>query len=110
MIFLNSASFAAALVFYHLPGVCLHTLTSREIRERPESGIFGKNTIFNEHPVHKNYVEITVVAESTKKATYTIQQTKHTIIIVFGGIFLWPLIIILLEMHKRFVLTFTANS
>ena len=39
LIFLNSASSAAALVFY-LPGVCVHTLTPRENRERPESGIF----------------------------------------------------------------------
>ena len=46
-IFLNSASSAAALVFY-LPCVC----TSREKRERPEYfKIFGKNTIFHEHPV-----------------------------------------------------------
>ena len=37
--FLNSASSAAAIVFY-LPGVCVHTLTPRENRERPESGIF----------------------------------------------------------------------
>ena len=53
MIFLNSASSAAALVFY-LPGVCTHTDTPRENRERPESEIFkifGKNTIFNEQPV-----------------------------------------------------------
>ena len=42
MIFLNSASSAAALVFY-LPGVCTHNNT--------EEKIFGKNTIFNEHPV-----------------------------------------------------------
>ena len=39
VIFLNSASPAAALVFY-LPGVCVQTLTPRENRERPESGIF----------------------------------------------------------------------
>ena len=37
--FLNSVSSAAALVFY-LPGVCVHTLTPRENRERPELGIF----------------------------------------------------------------------
>ena len=53
MIFLNSASSAAAPVFY-LPGVCTHTLSPRENRERPESGIIfknRKNTIFIEHPV-----------------------------------------------------------
>ena len=41
VIYLNSASSAAALVF-HLPGVCAHTLTPRENRERPKSGIFLK--------------------------------------------------------------------
>ena len=41
VIFLNSVSSAAALVFY-LPGVCVHTLTPRENREMPESGIFLK--------------------------------------------------------------------
>ena len=39
VIFLNSASSAAALVFY-LPGMCVHTLTPRENREKPESGKF----------------------------------------------------------------------
>ena len=54
MSFLNSASSAAALVFY-LPGVCTH-IDTEENRERPESGIFlkiRKNTIFNEQPVFK---------------------------------------------------------
>ena len=41
VIFLNSASSAAALVFY-LPGVCVHTLTPRENREMQESGTFLK--------------------------------------------------------------------
>ena len=41
VIFLNSASSAAALVFY-LPIVSVHTLTPRENRKRPESGIFLK--------------------------------------------------------------------
>ena len=49
MIFLNSASSAAALVFY-LPGVCTHTDT--EGKQSPEYFLkIGKNTIFNEHPV-----------------------------------------------------------
>ena len=38
MIFLNSASSAAALVLY-LPGVCTHTDTPVGNREMPESGI-----------------------------------------------------------------------
>ena len=54
VIFLNSASSAAALDFY-LPGVCTVHWHRGENRERPESGIFynlrKKNTIFNEHPV-----------------------------------------------------------
>ena len=58
MIFLNTASSAAALVFY-LPGVC----TSTDTEGKTEKGqgqeyfkIFGKNAIFNEHPVHnRNY-------------------------------------------------------
>ena len=52
MIFLNSASSAAALVFY-LPGVCTHTDT--EGKQSPEYfNILRKNTIFNEHPVPGN--------------------------------------------------------
>ena len=43
LIFLNSVSSAAALVFYR-PGVCVHQLTPRENRERPGSGIFLKNS------------------------------------------------------------------
>ena len=39
VIFLNSASSAAALVFY-LPGVFTHTNTPRENGERQEFGIF----------------------------------------------------------------------
>ena len=55
MIFLNSARSAAALVFY-LPGVCTHTDTEgkqRTTRVRNILKFFGKNTIFNEHPVPK---------------------------------------------------------
>ena len=49
MIFLDSVSSAAALVFY-LPGVCTHTDT--EGKQSPEYfKIFEKNTIFYEHPV-----------------------------------------------------------
>ena len=55
MIFLNSASTAAALVFY-LPGVCTHTDTEgkqRKARVRNSLKYSEKNTIFNEHPVVK---------------------------------------------------------
>ena len=40
--------------------MCVHTLTSKENRERPESGIFlkfRKNTIFNKHPVYADKIE-----------------------------------------------------
>ena len=53
VIFLNSATSAAALVFY-LPGVCTHTDTEvkqRKARVRNVFKIFENNTIFNEHPV-----------------------------------------------------------
>ena len=52
MIFLNSASSGAALVFY-LPGVCTHRHRWKiEKGKSPEYfKIFEKNTIFNEHPV-----------------------------------------------------------
>ena len=51
VIFLNSASSAAALVFY-LPGVCTHTVTKGKQRKTRDRHIFEKNTIFNKHPVH----------------------------------------------------------
>ena len=53
MIFLNSASSPAALVFY-LSGVCTHTDTEekqRNARVQNISKSLGKNAIFNEHPV-----------------------------------------------------------
>ena len=53
MIFLNSASSAAALVFY-LPGVCTHTDTQGKQRKAKVWNIFKKsekNTIFNKHHV-----------------------------------------------------------
>ena len=56
MIFLNSASVAAALVFY-LPGVCTHTDTEgkqRKTRFRNIIKYLEKNKIFNEHPVYRH--------------------------------------------------------
>ena len=52
VIFLNSASPAAALVFY-LPGVCTHNDTEGKQRKARGRNIFKKSekTIFNEHPV-----------------------------------------------------------
>ena len=53
MIFLNSASSAAALVFY-LPGGCTHTNTEGKQGKARVRNILkssGKNTILNEHPV-----------------------------------------------------------
>ena len=57
VIFLNSASSAAALVFY-LPGVCVHNDTEGKQRNARVGNIFKnseKNTIFNEHPVYYCY-------------------------------------------------------
>ena len=53
--FLNSASSAAALVFY-LPGICVCTHTDTEGKQRKArvgniSKSSEKNTIFNEHPL-----------------------------------------------------------
>ena len=52
MIFLNSASSGAALVFY-LPGVCTHTDTEGKQRKARGRNIFkqSEKTIFNEHPI-----------------------------------------------------------
>ena len=61
MIFLNSASSAAALVFY-LPGVCTHTDTEGKQRQTRVRNILKsskKNTIFNAHPLpYKWYVSM----------------------------------------------------
>ena len=53
VIYLNSASSAAALVFY-MPGVCTHTDTEGEQRKTRVRNILKsleKNTILNENPV-----------------------------------------------------------
>ena len=55
VIFLNSASYAAALVFY-LPGVCTHTDTEGKVRVWNILKSVEKNTIFNEHPVNRSEV------------------------------------------------------
>ena len=60
MIFLNSASYAAALVFY-LPGVCTHSDTEGKQRKAGVQNILKpseKNTIFNEHPVQQSRIEL----------------------------------------------------
>ena len=60
VIFLNSASSAAALVFY-LPGVCKHTDTEgKQSSEKIE-----KNTIFNEHPAYNIKQKNTVLIFSS---------------------------------------------
>ena len=52
LIFLNSASSAAALVFY-LPGVCTHTDPEGKQRKARVRNILksSEKTILNEHPV-----------------------------------------------------------
>ena len=59
MIFLNSASSAAALVFY-LYVVCAHTDTEGKQRKAKVQNILKsteKNSIFNKHPVPNCYSE-----------------------------------------------------
>ena len=62
MIFLNSASSAAALVFY-LPCVCTHTDKEGE-QSFEYFKIFGKNTIFNEPPVPEDAIDHSIVGPS----------------------------------------------
>ena len=66
MIFLNSASSAAALIFY-LPGVCTQTDTEGKQGKARVRNTFKnseKNTILNEHPVTLGkIVRITMLAE-----------------------------------------------
>ena len=72
MIFLNSASSAAPLVFY-LPGVCAHTDTEGKQRKARVRNIFKhpeKNTIFYKHPVvslftAENHVFFIIIAQSS---------------------------------------------
>ena len=57
MIFLNSASSAAVLVFY-LPGIVTHTDIEGRQRKARVGNILKsleKNTIFNEHPVKETH-------------------------------------------------------
>ena len=75
MIFLNSASSAAALVFY-LPGVCTHTDT--EGKQSPEYFLkFSKNTIFNEHPVVKKEAISCLKDQETKAKRKGIGRIKR---------------------------------
>ena len=74
MIFLNSVSSVAALLFY-LPGVCTHTDTKG--KKIPEySKIFEKNKIFNEHSVclngahHLIYIQIRITWLCTQKTYF----------------------------------------
>ena len=66
MIFLNSVSSAAALVYYLPTGVCTHTDTEGK-QSQEYFKIFGKNTIFNEHPVElgREYAEWISIFNST---------------------------------------------
>ena len=67
MIFLNSASSAAALVFY-LPCVCTHTDTEGKQRKARVWNILKsseKNTIINEHPVCNTYAD-NILSEKPK--------------------------------------------
>ena len=65
MIFLNSASSAAALVFY-LPGLCSHTDTEGKQRKARVRNILKslKKSIFNEHPVNVLYLIVPVYTQN----------------------------------------------
>ena len=80
MIFLNSASSAAALVFY-LPCVCVQTLTPWENRESPEYfKIVEKNTIINEHIipcVHVDRVWLVAAGYAASHAATVALQNKQ---------------------------------
>ena len=75
MIFLNSVSSAAALVFY-LPGVCTHTDTKGKQRKARVRNILKSseiNTIFDEHPVFhdkRNRISEREGKEGTKQVLY----------------------------------------
>ena len=65
MIFLNSVSSVAELVFY-LPGVCTQTDTEgkqRQTRVRNILKSLEKNTIFNEHPVYQTIFAMITINE-----------------------------------------------
>ena len=80
MIFFNSVSSAAALVFY-LPGVCTHTDIEGKQRKARVRNIFKdseKNTIFNEHPVVQKctFVRIGLHHKSVSSVCLTILQVE----------------------------------
>ena len=71
VIFLNSASSAAALVFY-LPGVCTHTDTER--KQSPKYfKIFKKNTIIKEHAVPRTKAKEIVAGTTFSKRIVSLQ-------------------------------------
>ena len=79
--FFNSASSTAALVFY-LPGVCVHTLTARENRERSESGMFLKNRKKTQYLMNTLYIaEI-----SYERWTNAFAMCEATFIFSFVGL------------------------
>ena len=99
MIFLNSASSAAALVFY-LHGVCTHTDTEGKQRKTRVWNILKsseKNTIFNEHPIFtchlsENYLTMMIALvlalldlNLLKLPVVLVQQQKLTIFV--DGVF-----------------------
>ena len=91
MIFLNSASSAAALVFY-LPGVCTHTDTKEKQRKTRVRNILkslGKNTIFNEHPVSECLLKGELIETEPISLTNDISNQRMTALddAVFGPIY-----------------------
>ena len=92
MIFLNSASSGAALVFY-MPGVCTHTDTEGKQRKARVRNIFKnlrKNTIFNEHPVyverrHHKYLVSWQICENVVRNQETFLQVIFTDFLILSN-------------------------
>ena len=94
MIFLNSASSAAALVFclpFSGPGMKPGVYTPRENRERPESGkyfkIFEKSTIFSEHRVYYKIKEIFDRLTASISLLLLLSPVKRSVSILIGNYF-----------------------
>ena len=80
MIFLNSASSAAELVFY-LP-LCTHTDTKGKPREARVWNIIlnpQKNTIFNEHPVLETKVKLLAKALNIWKQVKFLKRLRFLV-------------------------------
>ena len=84
LIFLNSASSGAALVFY-LPGVCTHTDAEGKQRKARVRNILKsseKNTIFNEHPVSSTVFAALGLSKSCNMQYDTIATISQQFVLI----------------------------